>query len=70
MSCQKTNQIMIKLFFLILKIIIKLLKFNKRLQLYKDIGYSVINTSTKQSHALDQLIQSLNNNNNIYWIKV
>lgn len=39
---------------------------NKRLQLYKDIGYTVINTSAKQEHGLDALTKLLANNNNIF----
>lgn len=39
---------------------------DNRLQLYKDIGYSVIHTSAKQEHGLEKLIESLNNKNNIF----
>lgn len=39
----------------------------QRLQLYQDIGYSVIYTSAKQAHGLDALKETLkNNNNNIF----
>lgn len=38
----------------------------QRLQLYQDIGYSVIYTSAKQDHGLDSLKQLLKDNNNIF----
>ena len=38
----------------------------QRLQLYQDIGYTVINTSAKQEHGLDTLTEILKNNNNIF----
>jgi len=37
-----------------------------RLQLYQDIGYTVIYTSAKQEHGLDSLIKLLKDNNNIF----
>ena len=41
-------------------------ELTQRLKLYRDIGYTVINTSAKQTHGLDTLIQLLNDNNNIF----
>ena len=38
----------------------------QRLQLYKDIGYTVLYTSAKQEHGLDSLIELLKDNNNIF----
>lgn len=38
----------------------------QRLQLYQDIGYSVIYTSAKQGDGLSSLIEILKNNNNIF----
>ena len=38
----------------------------QRLQLYQDIGYTVIYTSAKQEHGLDSLIELLKDNNNIF----
>lgn len=38
----------------------------QRLQPYQDIGYPVIYTSAKQENGLDELIQILNDNNNIF----
>ena len=38
----------------------------KRLQLYKDIGYTVIYTSAKQENGLDSLKKLLEDNNNIF----
>ena len=38
----------------------------QRLQLYQDIGYSVIYTSAKQEHGLNSLKTCLKNNNNIF----
>lgn len=38
----------------------------QRLQPYEDIGYPVIYTSAKQAHGLDELIQILSDNNNIF----
>ncbi len=38
----------------------------QRLQLYQDIGYTVIYTSAKQEHGLDSLSEFLKNNNNIF----
>lgn len=38
----------------------------QRLQLYQDIGYTVIYTSAKQDHGLDPLIELLKGNNNIF----
>lgn len=38
----------------------------QRLQLYQDIGYTVIYTSAKQEHGLDSLKTRLKNNNNIF----
>lgn len=38
----------------------------QRLQLYKDIGYTVINTSAKQEHGLDELNELLKDKNNIF----
>lgn len=38
----------------------------QRLQLYQDIGYTVIYTSAKQEHGLDSLTDLLKNNNNIF----
>ena len=40
--------------------------FKQRLQLYQDIGYSVIYTSAKQEHGLDLLIKELKGKNNIF----
>jgi len=37
-----------------------------RLQLYRDIGYTVIYTSAKQEHGLDSLTELLKDNNNIF----
>jgi ribosome biogenesis GTPase len=37
-----------------------------RLQLYQDIGYTVIYTSAKQEHGLDSLTKLLKDNNNIF----
>jgi len=42
------------------------LNLKKRLQLYQDIGYSVICTSAKQKHGLDALKTLLKTNNNIF----
>jgi len=39
---------------------------NERLQIYKDIGYSIINTSAKQEHGLDALTTLLENKYNIF----
>lgn len=38
----------------------------QRLQLYIDIGYTVIYTSAKQEHGLDELTKLLKNKNNIF----
>ena len=38
----------------------------QRLQLYQDIGYTVIYTSAKQEHGLDSLTELLKDNNNIF----
>ena len=38
----------------------------QRLQLYKDVGYTVIYTSAKQENGLDSLTEILNDNNNIF----
>ena len=38
----------------------------RRLQLYQDIGYTVIYTSAKQENGLDSLTELLKNNNNIF----
>lgn len=38
----------------------------QRLQLYQDIGYTVIYTSAKQEHGLDSLMELLKDNNNIF----
>ncbi|MDH5370563.1 MAG: small ribosomal subunit biogenesis GTPase RsgA [Gammaproteobacteria bacterium] len=38
----------------------------QRLQLYQDIGYTVIYTSAKQEHGLDTLTELLKDNNNIF----
>ncbi len=38
----------------------------QRLQLYRDIGYTVIYTSAKQEHGLDSLTELLKDNNNIF----
>ena len=38
----------------------------QRLQLYQDIGYTVIYTSAKQEHGLDSLTEILKDNNNIF----
>ncbi|MCK5387227.1 MAG: small ribosomal subunit biogenesis GTPase RsgA [Gammaproteobacteria bacterium] len=42
------------------------LDLKQRLQLYQDIGYTVIYTSAKQEHGLDSLTELLKNNNNIF----
>lgn len=41
-------------------------ELKQRLQLYQDIGYTVIYTSAKQEHGLDSLTELLKNNNNIF----
>jgi len=42
------------------------LDLKQRLQLYQDIGYTVIYTSAKQEHGLNSLTELLKNNNNIF----
>ncbi len=42
------------------------IELKQRLQLYQDIGYTVIYTSAKQEHGLDALTVLLKDNNNIF----
>lgn len=42
------------------------IELKQRLQLYQDIGYTVIYTSAKQEHGLDALTELLKDNNNIF----
>lgn len=42
------------------------LDLKQRLQLYQDIGYTVLFTSAKKEHGLDTLRESLKDNNNIF----
>ena len=44
----------------------ELLDLKKRLQIYEDIGYSVLETSAKQENGLDSLRVFLKDNNNIF----
>ena len=44
----------------------ELLDLKKRLQIYENIGYSVLQTSAKQEHGLDSLRVFLKDNNNIF----